>query len=134
MSLPLPTPGAGALAADTKGGQQVLISGSSFGPPSFNAVDRVTYGRTGVEFNATGCVVQSDSNLQGSQMSCVTSAGTGASLVWLVTIGGQTSAPWGFTAYSPPSVSSFDGPGANLASTSGLQTVRWSRRVPSRTP
>ena len=34
------------------------------------------------------------------------------SLQWYVTIGGQVSAPWGYTDYAPPSIASFEGTGA----------------------
>ncbi len=73
--------GAGADGAETFGGQQVLIYGTSFGPPAANAITNITYGKTGVEYVAQACTVLVDSNTQPSQIQCVTAPGTGANLM-----------------------------------------------------
>ncbi len=75
--------GPGASNANTAGGQVVSITGSSFGPPSLNAVTSVTYGHIGTEYTALACVVQADSVLS-SQMTCVTANGTGAGMLTLL--------------------------------------------------
>ena len=111
--------GTGAVSADTKGAQQVNIFGTSFGPPAMNAVTNVTYGKTGVEYVATACIVLLDSPVIQSQMACVTAPGTGANLLWVVTIGGQPSPLYGYTSYAPPSIASYDGPGAQQGNTQG---------------
>ncbi len=75
--------GPGASNANTAGGQVVSITGSSFGPPSLNAVTSVTYGHIGTEYTALACAVQVDSVLS-SQMTCVTANGTGAGMLPLL--------------------------------------------------
>jgi hypothetical protein len=58
------------------------------------------------------------------QIICRTAPGTGSTLVWAITIGGQTSSPSNATSsYAPPSVSDYGGPGAAGADTQGNQSV-----------
>jgi hypothetical protein len=52
-------------------------------------------------------------------MTCITAPGTGAGLVWRVTIASQTSPAWNGTAYAAPSISYFEGPGSSNADTAG---------------
>jgi hypothetical protein len=116
--------GPGSALASTAGGEQVVILGSGFGPVDANAITNVTYGKTGVEFVAQACFVMADPVASLSRLQCLTAPGTGAGLQWVVTIAGQSSDPWGFTSYAPPSVLSFDGEGARNADTQGAQRVR----------
>lgn len=82
----------------------------------------MTYGHTGVEYIAKPCTVLSDTPAV-SQMSCITAPGTGANLVWALTIVNQLSSLWNGTSYAPPSISYFTGPGAVNADTAGGQLV-----------
>ena len=100
----------------------VNIFGLAFGPPSFNAVTRVSYGHSGFDITATRCAVLTDTPTQAS-MTCVTAPGTGAGLQWFVNIAGQVSGGWNATSYAPPSIAYFNGPGAADADTDGNQTV-----------
>ena len=59
----------------------MVITGTSFGPPAANAITSVTYGKTGVEYQAVACTVLVDSNTQPSQIQCVTAPGTGNNLL-----------------------------------------------------
>lgn len=58
------------------------------------------------------------------QIICTTAPGVGASLVWAVTIGQQTSAASNATSsYAPPSIADYSGPGAAGADTVGFESV-----------
>lgn len=73
------------LPHDTRGGQRVLVVGANFGLlPSYttNAV-RVTYGPSGTEYIATGCVREPFNN---REVFCNTVAGSGVNLRWRVTV------------------------------------------------
>jgi len=108
--------GPGSVDADTRGLQTVFIEGRNFGPLG-TAVQNSTYGWNGVDFN-TSCVVQAAH----VRLQCWTVVGAGAGLRWLVTIDEQVSvAP--STAYAPPAVAAFSGPGAVDAATDGGQVV-----------
>lgn len=92
--------GAGSTGAATAGGQQVTVHGVNFGPPAGSNppvgyggpetqkpyptfLDWVRYGPTGVEYQPVCSVVADD------EMTCVTTAGVGASLVWTASVEGQ---------------------------------------------
>jgi hypothetical protein len=77
--------GAGAQDASTNGNSAVVIGGSYFATQSF--LGAVTYGPSGLEFAATGCFVSTPHYA----ITCYTVPGTGRSLKWMVTVGGQAS-------------------------------------------
>ena len=105
----------GATLANTAGGEQVTISGYNFGASS-STLSRVTYGRAGGEFVASGCSV----TVPHTQLVCNTSVGAGAGLTWTVVVDGQASVT-PVTAYLPPIVDSFSG--ATNASTDGGELI-----------
>ena len=90
--------GVGAVDADTNGDEEVLIEGRQFGTVAANSIDKVTYGETGDEYNAT-CVVHVDH----TALMCTTTEGAGLGLKWRVTIDGQASVT-PTTEYAPPSI------------------------------
>lgn len=111
--------GDGSFNALTRGNQDVFLAGQSFGTVEHNAVKAVTYGPTGVEYQAVSCIVTADH----IQITCRTAPGVGRSLRWKVLIGNQWSALAGDTSYAPPVISYFSGPGAINALTAGGQDV-----------
>lgn len=142
--------GLGAMNAPTTGGTTIIISGNNFGPltqlgsnglpvdgPASIGITLplASYSRSASSLpSATGrrmlgsmpvmqainCFV----SVQDVQIVCTTAPGVGASLVWAVTIGSQTSAPSNATSsYSPPSIADYMGPGASGADTVGSQAV-----------
>ncbi|KAA0145622.1 hypothetical protein FNF29_08460 [Cafeteria roenbergensis] len=125
--------GLGADMADTKGGQQVLLSGANFGPVTQLDADGnviaglaplAMYGRDGPSwpaYHARDCRV----TVPHEQVVCITTEGTGRELVWELEIGAQRTArmldmP---TNYHPPVVSFYRGPGATDADTTGQEVV-----------
>lgn len=108
--------GAG-VTADTVGGEGVNITGDNFGPAG-TPVGNVTYGPTGVEFTGRNCVLA----LPHTGITCATAPGAGRNLQWRVIVGNQVST-FPSTAYLPPVVLSFAGPGAVNASTDGGDVV-----------
>ncbi|KAA0162016.1 hypothetical protein FNF27_08106 [Cafeteria roenbergensis] len=119
--------------ADTKGGQQVLLSGANFGPVTQLDADGnviaglaplAMYGRDGPSwpaYHARDCRV----TVPHEQVLCITTEGTGRELVWELEIGAQRTArmldmP---TNYHPPVVSFYRGPGATDADTAGQEVV-----------
>ena len=106
---------AGAILANTAGGEQVTITGYNFGASAVT-LSRVTYGRTGGEFVASGCVMA----VPHSQLVCNTTVGAGAGLTWVVTVDSQASV-MPLTAYQAPVIDSFSG--ATNASTDGGELI-----------
>ncbi len=112
--------GPGSRNAVTAGGQTVTIYGSNFGPLGTVVSARYTTnkavatplvvlagagtaanGSEVVDFPATGCVVVEAHR----RINCSTNEGAGDGIVWLLTIGNQTSqSP--VTSYAPPTVTS----------------------------
>ena len=93
--------GAGSQEASSNGSQLVRIRGSQFGTVAAGALDSVTYGPTGREYNATDCAVVVDH----STIECLTAPGVGKDLRWVVVIAGLTSQT-PTTSYAAPSISS----------------------------
>lgn len=114
--------GAGALNANTGGGQSVVLTGTGFGPPAATLIISVTYGKTGSAYSAFGCAVTQDGPSL-SQMTCLTVPGTGAHLLWTMSIAWQSAPLFNGTSYGPPSIAYFSGPGAVNAATSGFQLL-----------
>jgi len=114
--------GPGSNRASTAGGEQVTVIGRNFGVPiiSNTAFLQVMYGAAAeMAFQATECVVLSD-----TRMSCLTGPGTGEGHSWQVHLeGGESTTSFIGTSYQWPSVTTFDGLGADLASTEGGQVV-----------
>ena len=88
--------GVGASLADTRGGQGITLSGTSFGPltptlPNGTAVGvglpAAIYGRAGssLPLVAQACKV----TVADAPMQCLTAPGSGAGLVWKAVLGGQ---------------------------------------------
>ena len=64
----------------------MVVEGRQFGTVAANSIDRVTYGETGFEYNAT-CSVTTDH----TAITCTTDQGAGLALRWKVVIDGQAS-------------------------------------------
>jgi hypothetical protein len=79
-------------AADTSGGQLVVISGAYFGALGNTDIDAVTYGTEGRTYSAQGCTVVANSPSTESVMFCTTAPGVGRDLRFIVKVGGQESA------------------------------------------
>ena len=108
----------GAHNASTEGGQPVVIEGRQLGSVARNKVDNVTYGVTGVEFEAVNC----DVSLDHTEISCLMDEGAGADHFWVVTIDGQKSkSPT--TYYAEPVILDITGDGAVDALTEGGEEV-----------
>ena len=76
------------LGSTTKGGTNITIAGSNFGPPDGETDGNlvVTYGADGTGYNATNCVVKDQDEIE-----CRTQPGVGKDLKWKVNIGNQPS-------------------------------------------
>lgn len=117
--------------AGTPGGDAIVITGDQFGPVSTNVVGigalplvSASYGYPAdavLRYAAASCGVTTAH----TTMTCLTAPGTGAGLVWAVTVANQSSARLltATTSYAPPTVALFSGPGASLAHTYGYETV-----------
>lgn len=136
--------GAGIRNADTAGGQLISIDGHNLGPlmlqqAKFPNDIQVRYGnKYGIpdtpstwtqryQYQAQDCkiMVQGQTNTM-SRLECFSAEGTGVGHDLRIRIGGQFSNVIGINTshpinYGPPLVSSFDGPGAADALTSGYQ-------------
>lgn len=109
----------------------VIISGDQFGPLSasvsgYSAVPllSITYGKPSdvtLRYAAVACAVTTAH----TTITCQTTQGTGYGLIWQVGVAGQSSARLATftTAYAPPVIALFSGPGSLLARTSGYETV-----------
>lgn len=86
-------------AALTVGGQTILVRGSQFGTVLANRVASVTYGPSGIEYVARACNVTKDHE----EITCITSAGVGSSLRWVVNIDGLLSVT-PTTSYAIPEI------------------------------
>jgi hypothetical protein len=125
--------GIGADMADTKGGQEVLISGANFGPATptdsnGNLVSLLApiavYGHddsTYPAYTARSCRVA----VPHEQIVCLTTEGTGKDLFWSVEVGEQRTDMFLLmpTNYHPPVVAFYRGPGATDAHTAGQELV-----------
>jgi hypothetical protein len=117
--------GPGTSLADTTGGQVVILSGTHFGPVMMGNGEGVTapplsvsYGRTGVEYQAQSCSVTTDS----TAITCVTAPGTGKNHVWKVWVAGiATPTLNANTSYAPPSIIKFTRPGYPEADPAGVR-------------
>ena len=90
----------GGVAMPTRGGASVTITGTNLGrtPTSFLVAgqSKINYGydlgsATTPKFNAVTCAVASVAH---DSVVCVTEAGVGSSLQWLLAVGGQDSNAW----------------------------------------
>jgi hypothetical protein len=122
--------GAGASGGTTTGGQQIVVSGTEFGPSEGEAAPIVTYGPVGEEdrYSARDCAISVDF----TQISCLTAEGVGTHHALVVTVGGQASkVNVANISYSPPNIASYyaswdptDASGSGIgAATSGGQWV-----------
>ncbi|KAI9993263.1 hypothetical protein PInf_015341 [Phytophthora infestans] len=94
--------GEGATNALVRGGQRVIIRGGNFGPSNV-AIDTISYGSSGREYQVTDVIEHNDSSII-----CTTAAGVGANLSWIVSVGDQESSLSAVTSsYAPPVVTSF---------------------------
>jgi len=120
--------GPGVTAADTVGGQLIVITGRHFGPISYPtaSIDYVYYGHPGVystHYLGKSCSVTAQTPTA-SQITCVTDQGVGSGLVWQLSVGGQ--AATGATlksSYASPQVFIFSGAGAVDGNTAGNEPV-----------
>jgi hypothetical protein len=89
----------------TPGGDEVLIQGVNFGPPSDNLLEVVQHGPPQAPYFASACVALNDSAIR-----CVSSPGIGSNHSWQVLVAGQASQPDEVfplgqrTSYLPPSI------------------------------
>lgn len=79
--------GPGAINADTRGGQLVVLAGENFGPADERYSLEVTYGPSGRGYLAKDCVV----SVPHFEITCYTQPGVGSALQWIVTVQGQAS-------------------------------------------
>ena len=103
--------GPAARNAGSDGSELIILHGRNFGPPLGLGVDernhsmyleRVVYGPNGDDYEAEGCEVKSH-----TEMYCWTIPGTGSSLRWTLTVGGQQGEPsLNTSSYAPPMISS----------------------------
>jgi hypothetical protein len=108
--------GAGVTNASVNGNQAVTITGNDFGPTQ-SKIQKVTYGPGGGEYTATSCQL----TVKHSQITCMTVAGVGATLRYIVTIDGQDSSPSTATAnYRAPAITALT---ATTSQTQGGSTV-----------
>lgn len=134
--------GAGSNRAVSEGGQEIIIQGTQFGPVTLlnsagtpvagSIIPIARYGRsllfplvttfTDLKFTAVTCRV----SVAHTQISCLTSPGSGANLTWSVSIAGQASIVISniTSNYAPPIVSNYAGPGSFMANTYGKEIVR----------
>jgi len=90
------TSGEASPAARTSGGQTVVLHGANMGRDA-TTLDVVSYGPTGAEFEAIGCVVQEPHR----SLMCTTPEGAGKDLRFRVVVAGvESAAPR--TQYAPP--------------------------------
>jgi hypothetical protein len=75
--------GVAVTSASADGGELVYLEGTNFG----RSVEKVTFGPQGLQYVATDCTVVTLS----TKIKCTTPPGIGASLKFLVTVGGQVS-------------------------------------------
>jgi hypothetical protein len=96
--------GPGANNASTNGGETVNLWGENFGTVNESAIDFVSYSSLSSpssSFTAVKCTVVVDHVL----VRCVTSAGVGKELQWVVSIAGQVSAlSEAMTSYGAPRI------------------------------
>jgi hypothetical protein len=94
--------GQGATNALVRGGQSVILRGGNFGPSDV-AIDWISYGTSGRDYQVTEILEHDDSTIY-----CTTVPGVGANLPWIVSAGDQESTLSTVTSsYAPPVVTSF---------------------------
>jgi hypothetical protein len=92
--------GDAAEAARTQGGEWLRINGSNFGT-DVTVISRVSYGPTGVEFNATNCSIV----MPHTSLMCLTAEGVGAGLGFSIVVDRQESSTPKST-YNAPAIAS----------------------------
>jgi hypothetical protein len=116
--------GAGSNRANTEGGQEVIITGTNFGPGTtntqynsyFSKLLKAEYGVqlkdgpfTNLTLQVTSCAVSKPH----TELTCATVAGAGKNLVWKVTLDGlESTMPT--TNYAPPEVTGLTGLNSNI--------------------
>ena len=93
--------GPGVSSGNEDGNQTVDIIGFNFGPfGNQQFFQSVTYGEKGIEYKAN-CVHRSH-----ERITCLTAPGSGANLLWKVTILGQSNllSALGQSSYGPPNI------------------------------
>ena len=110
--------GDGVVNASVNGDELVIITGQNFGPPNAmtlygrHFLEGVTYGKSGSEYRAANCVVNSN-----TEIACKTVAGVGGNMFWQLTIAGQQSdLSTQTTSYAPPRITQLS---PAVASTNG---------------
>ncbi|KAG7392161.1 cadherin, EGF LAG seven-pass G-type receptor, partial [Phytophthora pseudosyringae] len=94
--------GEGAVNALVRGGQSLILRGGNFGPGGV-AIDRISYGSSGRDYQVMEVVEHNDSTIV-----CMTVPGVGANLSWVVSVGDQESSLSTVTSsYAPPAVTSY---------------------------
>jgi hypothetical protein len=116
--------GAGSNRANTAGGQEVIITGTNFGPGTsnslytsyFSTLLRAEYGvqlKDGPFTNLTLQVTSCSVSKPHIELTCATVAGAGKNLVWKVTLDGlESTMPT--TNYAPPEITGLTGANANI--------------------
>ncbi|GMH57924.1 hypothetical protein TrST_g5907 [Triparma strigata] len=75
----------GMVDASPNGGESIVVKGLDFGHTQ-DKLEYVTYGPSGTEYSASGCILSSHTEIR-----CTTSEGVGRNLRWLVSVDGQAS-------------------------------------------
>ena len=122
--------GIGSRDLDTKGGQVIVFSGTSFGenPRGIYPPPLVTYGVGNFTTNFTAAACEHSGSGATATITCLTGEGAGGvgGLFWDIFWGGQSGAPWRAPLtckYRPPTIAAFTGRGALDADTAGGQPV-----------
>eukprot|EP01041_Mallomonas_annulata_P006999 gene6999-14239_t len=108
--------GPGACNAHSSGGDLIYLSGMNFGISSMYVPIIVTYGVTGVEYEAQECVVY----IAHVSIRCVMASGTGGNLTWIATVANQSSPQSTFlSSYGQPVILSLNNVITNSSNSNG---------------
>lgn len=114
--------GGNVLNGSVYGREVFRIFGANFGPANafdlykVNFLERVTYGTSGVEYEAEDCIVESD-----SEISCTSVQGVGGNLVFRVTVAGQdSSTSSAIFSYAAPKLTSISPASITTAGTTKM--------------
>ena len=113
----LPASDLAVTAGKTDGGQIVQLQGHNFGKAGMKYIETVSYGRSGIEYTAKNCIVESHTELK-----CEMAPGVGPNLVFQVSVQGQTSVlSTAVISYGKPSITRVSPP---TARTNGGDVLR----------
>lgn len=98
--------GPASVAMATSGGQVIRLIGTNFGslPPAPADPTTVTYGPTGTEYTAQGCVMAGTGQDLNTVLECTTVPGAGANQRWRLVIGQWSYMSTVTTSYAAPAI------------------------------